>query len=167
MTFRERLRAAMTAFQDPERVRPPLPDPDMGLPPHLTARPVYEHWHPAGRSLLGFLHVTRDRHQVVGFTPAGDGYGIPMHARSLQQVFDQGPAAAPVSTWRHRVRGGTYGLLGRATVQASTRPLQDGDEVLIYDGDGGRLWVRLPDEFHDGRFEPVNALARGIKETHD
>ena len=71
-----------------------------------------------------------------------------------------GTAPAPVETWRHKKRGTTYTVeIEHGTIQAS-RPLNDGDVVLTYRGDDGRVWHRPPDEFHDGRFERVDALKR-------
>lgn len=65
----------------------------------------------------------------------------------------------PVSTWAHARRGGLYGVLGTVTVQASTGPLLDDEQVWLYDGEAGRLFVRRAPEFLDGRFTPVNDLA--------
>lgn len=162
-SLRDRLRAALIAYRDPEALKPPLPVLEVGLPPHLWACPLWDHWHPGGRTLFGWLHLTRADNQVVGFAAkVCPGYGASTHALELERLL-KGPTNAqpvPVSTWRHHERGGTYGVLSRATVQASTRPLEDGDEVYVYDGDMGRLWVRRPEEFHDGRFEPLNELAQ-------
>lgn len=164
-TFVERLRAALQAFRDPEAVSPPLPELEVGLPPHLWAAPVYDHWHPGGRSLLGWLHLTRADNQVVGFTAdVCPAYGASTHALELERLLsgEQAVRPVPVSAWRHVASRKRYGVLERATVQASTRPLEDGDEVFIYDGDMGRLWVRRPDEFLDGRFEPLNDQAQAL-----
>lgn len=159
-TLREKWNAALSAWRDPEVVRPALPEPDVGLPPHLVALPVYDHWHPSGRTLFGWLHVTRQGEQVVGFTPyACPAYGARMAAHGLRDVLKGGVQAAPVSTWRHAKTSGTYGLLGSATVQASSGPLEDGETVWLYDGDMGRLFIRRKGEFLDGRFQPVNGEA--------
>lgn len=160
-TLREKWTAALTAWRDPEAVRPALPEPDVGLPPHLVALPVYEHWHPSGRTLFGWLHITRQGEQVVGFTPyACPAYGARMAAHSLRDAFESGPQAAPISIWKHARTGGLYGVLGTVTVQASGGPLEDGEAAWLYDGDMGRLFIRRKAEFLDGRFEPLNALAR-------
>lgn len=67
------------------------------------------------------------------------------------------PAGRSVSgtNWKHKQRGSFYRIVGGADVQASTRPLVDGDVVLLYHGTTG-YHVRLPDEFFDGRFERVD-----------
>jgi len=64
---------------------------------------------------------------------------------------------APISgsQWRHRKRGAEYEVIGGATAQASTGPITDDTEVVVYRGPDGRLWVRPVTEFTDGRFEPV------------
>lgn len=64
---------------------------------------------------------------------------------------------------RHKKRGTTYEVLGLAEVQISTsygeplssRRLNEGDRLVVYQGEDGKLWARFPDEFEDGRFEPV------------
>jgi len=61
------------------------------------------------------------------------------------------------SHWRHSARGSTYRIVAMADVQASTRPLVDGDAVVLYQGDEtGDYHVRLPAEFLDGRFEQLD-----------
>lgn len=165
-TFRQRLRAALTAFRTPDALKPNLPEAEVGLPPHLWAKPLYDHWHPGGRSLIGWLHITRDGDRVVGFTADRDPcYGASVDILELERILNGEATVSPVpvSTWRHRDRGSTYGVLTHAVVQASTRPLEDGETVVIYDGDGGRLWVRRPEEFLDGRFEPVNDRAQQVQ----
>ncbi|MDA8251646.1 MAG: DUF1653 domain-containing protein [Rhodospirillales bacterium] len=62
---------------------------------------------------------------------------------------------APGSIWRHRKRGTTYTVVGRAELQMAT-DLVDGAELVIYRGEDGRLWARQVDEFEDGRFEQVS-----------
>lgn len=57
--------------------------------------------------------------------------------------------------WRHKKRGSKYTLLTAATLQCSTNKELDYAKVVIYQGDDGQLWVRLKDEFFDGRFEEV------------
>lgn len=57
---------------------------------------------------------------------------------------------------RHIKRGDTYDIVGSATVQVSTEPLVDYDEVIVYKSKtNGRLWVRRKSECYDGRFEHV------------
>ena len=61
------------------------------------------------------------------------------------------PAQAPV--WRHKVRGTTYAEVRRAEVQMATRPLKEGDIVVVYEGADMKPYARLDEEFEDGRFE--------------
>lgn len=56
---------------------------------------------------------------------------------------------------RHRKRGTTYTIIGRATAQVSTTPILEGQQVAVYRGEDGQLWVRGDAEFRDGRFEDV------------
>jgi hypothetical protein len=56
--------------------------------------------------------------------------------------------------WRHKKRRTTYTEVGRAELQSSM-PLDEGDIMVVYRGDDGKLWVRPADEFDDGRFEEV------------
>ena len=59
----------------------------------------------------------------------------------------------PSRWWRHKRRGNLYQEIARGRVQASTRPLQEGDVVVIYRGADAKYHVRLDEEFEDGRFE--------------
>ena len=61
----------------------------------------------------------------------------------------------PQRRWRHKVRGTGYAVLNHASVQASTRPLVDGDSVTVYCGVDSKWYVRLVEEFYDGRFEEI------------
>ncbi|MFC0407958.1 hypothetical protein [Roseomonas elaeocarpi] len=56
------------------------------------------------------------------------------------------------SQFRHRKRGTTYTFVGIASVQAA-REIKEGHCLAVYRGTDGRLWVRPPGEFFDGRFE--------------
>jgi hypothetical protein len=55
-------------------------------------------------------------------------------------------------TYRHKRRGGTYTVVGRATLQAG-EPVGDNQELVVYLGEDGQLWARSSNEFLDGRFE--------------
>jgi hypothetical protein len=60
-------------------------------------------------------------------------------------------------THRHIERGSTYMLTGAVTAQCAA-PIMDGDILMLYEAEDGRLWVRPRAEFYDGRFEKlVNA----------
>jgi hypothetical protein len=68
---------------------------------------------------------------------------------------------------RHRKRGTTYDVLGVAEAQVSKfgrsdfpatgRLIGDGDRIVVYRGEDGKLWCRFEDEFNDGRFEVLAA----------
>lgn len=64
--------------------------------------------------------------------------------------------------FRHKKRGGVYRVIGKATLQCDEDPhgghdggnaLSDGEEMYVYRGEDGRLWVRSKAEFEDGRFQ--------------
>ncbi|MER2635178.1 MAG: hypothetical protein ABTQ30_15130 [Rhizobiaceae bacterium] len=63
---------------------------------------------------------------------------------------------ALVRTFRHVKRGSCYREIARAELQAS-RPLREGDTLVVYAGDDGKVWCRLDIEFDDGRFEEVHS----------
>lgn len=66
---------------------------------------------------------------------------------------------------RHKKRGSLYVVLGLAEGQISNpdavfddngekgRAVYEGDEIVIYVAENGKMWWRFPDEFEDGRFE--------------
>lgn len=57
---------------------------------------------------------------------------------------------------RHKKRGTTYTVIGTATIQCEpSDDIADGEELVLYQGEDGRYWVRRPEEFHDGRFEHI------------
>lgn len=76
------------------------------------------------------------------------------------------PAADGPRRVRHVKTGGKYTVLGDGEVQLSVwhdtvfkqpfRRLFEGDELTVYQGADGKLWLRFPDEFNDGRFEDLN-----------
>ncbi len=67
-------------------------------------------------------------------------------------VLNDRPTDSQTTRWRHLKRGTTYEEIGRARLQASYPP-NEGDVLVIYRGDDGKLWAREENEFLDGRFE--------------
>jgi hypothetical protein len=53
--------------------------------------------------------------------------------------------------YRHLKRGSEYSALGRGLLQSSV-PISEGETLVAYVGDDGRLWFRPQGEFDDGRF---------------
>lgn len=82
---------------------------------------------------------------------SGDRAGPMNYLRDALAALD----AAPLPRWRHVRRGTEYTEIGHAELQLSTYDPMDGVEVTIYRGDDGRTWVRMTDEFEDGRFERI------------
>jgi len=68
---------------------------------------------------------------------------------------------------RHKVRGTTYDVLGEGEAQVSigvnnSRRLVEGDTMTVYRCvETGKLWLRFPDEFDDGRFEVLTPSPEG------
>jgi len=76
--------------------------------------------------------------------------------KSLHSPSSETEGVDPGATYRHRRRGTSYTVLGKAILQ-STRSLSDEQELVIYVGPDGRLWARPTDEFYDGRFEKIES----------
>lgn len=88
----------------------------------------------------------------------GQGYVVPLYANPA-------PATVEMRRVRHLKRGSTYEVIGEGEVQISNgvrngRWLSEGDTLIAYRAHSdGKLWLRFPDEFEDGRFEDAAALA--------
>ena len=66
------------------------------------------------------------------------------------------PTRAPAPRiWRHKKRGTVYTEVSRSELQVATRAPMEGDTIVTYRGEDGRMWSRLDVEFEDGRFEEV------------
>lgn len=89
----------------------------------------------------------------VPYSMVNDSEQLRFTIKSLQNVIHAVVAALP--RWTHKKRGSVYVEFGRAQVQASTRPIQEGDVVVVYLGVDGDIYVRRDEEFEDGRFERV------------
>ncbi len=87
-------------------------------------------------------------------------------------IFLRDGGALPEKRVRHLKRGTTYGVLGEAEAQVATfaggqpvslgltrqRMLVEGDKLTVYRCEQtGKLYLRFPDEFEDGRFEELVA----------
>ncbi|MFW6002276.1 MAG: hypothetical protein ACOCQD_02965 [archaeon] len=55
---------------------------------------------------------------------------------------------------RHKKRGTNYLVIGEAEVQSS-KPIKEGDKVVIYVDNNGKKWARPSSEFYDGRFDII------------
>ncbi len=59
--------------------------------------------------------------------------------------------------WKHLKRGSKYMEMARAELQIATKPPVEGDHLVIYADDTGKVWARYDVEFEDGRFEQIKA----------
>jgi hypothetical protein len=70
--------------------------------------------------------------------------------------------------YRHKKRGTHYNKQAVGILQIEPGViLKDGDELVVYTGeeDGGKYWLRTPDEFYDGRFEELKSSPQiGVEE---
>lgn len=58
-------------------------------------------------------------------------------------------------THRHLKRGSVYDVERRCVQVQTSRPIVEGDLLVVYVGAGDHAWARLHEEFDDGRFEPL------------
>lgn len=56
------------------------------------------------------------------------------------------------SQFTHHRRGGNYRRFAKAASVQSSRPIIEGDTVTVYVSQDHRVWIRLQEEFEDGRF---------------
>jgi hypothetical protein len=65
-----------------------------------------------------------------------------------QMLYSVHAAAAPAgAAWKHLKTGNSYQEVCRAHLNVSDGPPQEGDEVVIYRGEDGRLWAREDQDF--------------------
>lgn len=91
-TVIERLRFALQTFREanlrPEPEAFPIDDdPPFEVPAGQVAKPLYEHWHPRGRNLYGWLLLDKRSAKVRGFVPHPDLFGITVDALSLRDAL--------------------------------------------------------------------------------
>jgi hypothetical protein len=79
------------------------------------------------------------------------GLGVYLRDEDLEGVET---VSFPVTRWHHISRNSDYKALGVASVQAGV-PIVEGDSVMVYVGEDGKLWVRPEYEFNDGRFQKI------------
>lgn len=78
------------------------------------------------------------------------------HLRQLRAAQAKlGVADCP--RFRHKKRGDIYVEMDIAIAQCSAT-IHDNDPVTVYRGSNGQLYVRPPEEFGDGRFEPLDGV---------
>lgn len=68
----------------------------------------------------------------------------------MRGVFETLPL---LPRWRHKKRQSIYRELLRGELQVATTPPEEGDVVVAYIGEDGKVWMRKELEFTDGRFE--------------
>lgn len=56
--------------------------------------------------------------------------------------------------YRHKKRGTVYDLMCEDAIFQGNF-VNDNDILCIYMGENGQIWVRLKEEFYDGRFEEI------------
>lgn len=59
-----------------------------------------------------------------------------------------------IPDYRHKKRGTVYDLMCDDAIFQGDY-VNDNDTICIYMGENGQIWVRLKEEFYDGRFEEI------------
>lgn len=74
--------------------------------------------------------------------------------RGMQEAEELRLRVGQQRRWVHSKTRGHYYEVARAKVQASTRPIVEDDEIVVYQGSGpgGGTYARRTGEFEDGRF---------------
>lgn len=120
------------------------------------------------RSTIDYL-ATGGLSEVIGLTSVAMHQNYPKVQSDTDMAMALCLLAAEAleARARRRVRslkrGTTYRVLGEAEVRISKptlsikgRLLTEGEKLTVYQADeDGKLWVRFPDEFEDGRFEEI------------
>jgi hypothetical protein len=83
------------------------------------------------------------------------------HPESVEALAAARAAIADAGqpTHRHIKRGTTYHEMFRGGRVQTSRPIIEGDTLVSYIAADGTVWHRLPEEFDDGRFEAIGAVA--------
>jgi hypothetical protein len=80
---------------------------------------------------------------------------VPEADAVLTALREAGALVEVTERYRHLKRGGEYEVISRNAKVQCDDPLLDGEDVVIYRDAKGRYWARHPEEFDDGRFEPL------------
>lgn len=74
-------------------------------------------------------------------------------ARAAYAVFERQRGWRP--THRHKKRGTEYEIITDDALAQTDISIADNEQVVVYRGHDGRIWVRTREEFDDGRFELI------------
>lgn len=89
------------------------------------------------------------------------------HLEEVIRALDPAALALGVfvsARWRHVKRGSTYTEVRRGASVQTSRPIVEGDRLVVYDAEDGNTYARLVDEFDDGRFVSINEAAEATSE---
>ncbi len=126
----------------------------MGRPSLYEVRPLYAH-PPAASARIAELEA-----EVAALKRVEETAHATIRSLETRPSAALAPAerASPERV-RHLKRGSTYGVAFRNVEVQTSRPIVEGDVLVVYVADSdGKPWARLPEEFDDGRFEPVDPL---------